>query len=84
MRLGTSVVFIRSRQPSPRSVTHQHIETLSTYIPLVPGVAGIMEVGKTDRVQLGLVILHDPTEPTIDVIAVHGLGANPDWTWVRK
>ena len=33
--------------------------------------------------QLGLSVLYVPDleDPAIDVVAVHGIGANPDWTW---
>ncbi|KAJ2979724.1 hypothetical protein NQ176_g3080 [Zarea fungicola] len=34
------------------------------------------------RGNLGLKILHDCDEPTVDIVAVHGLGANPDYAWV--
>ncbi|KAK9444704.1 Ankyrin repeat-containing domain protein [Metarhizium brunneum] len=30
----------------------------------------------------GLQILHDSDAPKIDIVAVHGLGANPDYAWV--
>ncbi|KAI0405415.1 hypothetical protein F4802DRAFT_597245 [Xylaria palmicola] len=33
---------------------------------------------------LGLVVLCPGTDPIVDIVAVHGLGANPSWAWVRK
>ena len=33
---------------------------------------------------LGLVVLHEGETPSVDIVAVHGLGANPAWAWVRK
>ncbi|KID89330.1 NACHT and Ankyrin domain protein, partial [Metarhizium majus ARSEF 297] len=30
----------------------------------------------------GLQILHDCEAPKIDIVAVHGLGANPDYAWI--
>ncbi|KAK2591217.1 hypothetical protein QQS21_011102 [Conoideocrella luteorostrata] len=34
------------------------------------------------KAELGLQILHDSEEANIDIVAVHGLGANPDYAWV--
>ncbi|KAM3548408.1 hypothetical protein ARSEF4850_009431, partial [Beauveria asiatica] len=34
------------------------------------------------KAERGLQILHDCDEPNIDIVAVHGLGANPDYAWV--
>ncbi|KAJ6780463.1 hypothetical protein PWT90_01829 [Aphanocladium album] len=33
------------------------------------------------KAKLGLQILHECKEPNIDIVAVHGLGANPDYAW---
>jgi hypothetical protein len=34
--------------------------------------------------QLGLIVLYEGASPAVDIIAVHGLGANPDWAWIGK
>lgn len=44
---------------------------------------------QSDRIlpeQLGLSVLYAPDleDPTIDVVAVHGIGANPDRTWTTN
>ncbi|KAK2611959.1 hypothetical protein QQS21_002065 [Conoideocrella luteorostrata] len=37
---------------------------------------------RPSKAELGLQILHDCREPNVDIVAVHGLGANPDYAWV--
>ncbi|KAJ6788394.1 hypothetical protein PWT90_07789 [Aphanocladium album] len=39
-------------------------------------------VERPPKAELGLQILHDCEEATVDIVAVHGLGANPDYAWV--
>jgi len=34
--------------------------------------------------ELGLKVLHTPAHATIDIVAVHGLGANPRYAWVAN
>ncbi|KAK0510326.1 hypothetical protein JMJ35_007720 [Cladonia borealis] len=33
---------------------------------------------------LGLKVLVEGSNPCVDIVAVHGLGATPDWAWIRK
>lgn len=33
---------------------------------------------------LGLKVLFEGQNPCVDIVAVHGLGASPDWAWIRK
>ncbi|KAL9134421.1 MAG: hypothetical protein Q9175_004391 [Cornicularia normoerica] len=33
---------------------------------------------------LGLKVLFEGSNPRVDIVAVHGLGASPDWAWIRK
>ncbi|KAJ3494179.1 hypothetical protein NLG97_g4251 [Lecanicillium saksenae] len=34
------------------------------------------------KAELGLQVLHDCADAKVDIVAVHGLGANPDYAWV--
>ncbi|KAM0799521.1 hypothetical protein BDR22DRAFT_855691 [Usnea florida] len=33
---------------------------------------------------LGLKVLYKGSNPSVDIVAVHGLGATPDLAWIRK
>ncbi|RDW67573.1 hypothetical protein BP6252_08969 [Coleophoma cylindrospora] len=39
---------------------------------------------QAEGVQLGIVVVYDTPSSYIDIVAVHGLGAAPEWAWVRK
>ncbi|KAK2599135.1 hypothetical protein QQS21_005396 [Conoideocrella luteorostrata] len=39
-------------------------------------------MSRPPKAELGLQILHECEEPNVDIVAVHGLGANPDYAWV--
>ena len=34
--------------------------------------------------ELGLKVLYEGNAPVCDIVAVHGLGATPEWAWVSK